>query len=90
MEGLAGVYFLVRDGRVIYCGQSVNVPSRVSQHHVTGFDAVAWIPCKPDILDALESLYIHVLKPPLNGSSVHGGKSAPMRIDALLHNLLEG
>ena len=78
-----GVYFLVGGDRVVYVGQSVNVYARISQHHDKLFDSFAFIPCEKSILNALESLYIHVLRPPLNGNQ-HGGKQAPLSLNKLL------
>lgn len=65
---LCGVYFLVKDGRVIYIGQSNNIAGRIAQHvGQKDFDAYSFIQCDEDQLDILESLYIHFLNPPLNG-----------------------
>lgn len=63
-----GVYFLVFEGRIVYVGQSLNVLARIGQHaDKKKFDAVAIMPCAPRHLDVIESLYIHMLRPPLNG-----------------------
>jgi len=78
-----GVYFLVDGDRVVYVGQSVNVYARISQHHDKVFDSFAFIPCERDMLNSLESLYIHVLRPPLNGNQ-HGGKQAPLSFNKLM------
>ena len=91
IDGCSGVYFLVARGRVVYVGQSINVFSRVRDHlGYKEFSRFAWVPCNPEILDKLESLYIHTLKPKLNGDiDGHvGRKSAPIRIDKLLGDVV--
>jgi hypothetical protein len=82
-ELATGVYFLVGGDKVIYVGQSVNVYARIAQHHDKAFDSFAFIPCGKEMLDSLESLYIHVLRPPLNGNQ-HGGKQAPLSLNKLM------
>jgi len=79
-----GVYFLIKDGRVVYVGQSGSVYSRISNHQSSkDFDSIAWVPCDTSILDRLESLYIHSLRPILNGTMNNGYKSAPMSLDKI-------
>jgi hypothetical protein len=82
-ELATGVYFLVGGDKVVYVGQSVNVYTRVSEHHDKLFDSFAFIPCEKHMLNTLESLYIHVLRPPLNGNQ-HGGKQAPLSLNKLI------
>lgn len=86
LDSYCGVYFLVKKNKVVYVGQSVNVFSRVAKHAMEkDFDAMAWIPCKKTMLDKLESLYIHVLQPTLNGNGGLGGtKTAPLKLKDLL------
>lgn len=63
-----GVYFLIARNKVRYVGQSVNVESRLRDHQQRFvFDSVAYIPCESAILDRMESLYIHALRPDWNG-----------------------
>lgn len=66
-----GVYFLVHGDEVVYVGQSVNVYGRV-MGHFTGpekqFDRATWVPVEREDLDVVESLYIHALRPRLNGA----------------------
>jgi len=78
-----GVYFLIDSNRVVYVGQSVNVYARIASHGDKVFDSFAFIPCDKKALDGLESLYIHILRPALNGN-VHGAKHAPMSLDKLI------
>jgi len=80
----SGVYFLINRKQVVYVGQSVDVGSRVRQHvGAKEFTKYAFIPCPQNILNQLESLYIHTLRPPLNGGSSNS-VSAPIRLDDLL------
>jgi hypothetical protein len=81
---VSGVYFLISDQKIVYVGQSLCIFSRIDQHKkVKRFDRFAYIPCEKTLLDSLESLYIHCLRPPLNGYS-NGLISAPMQLDKLL------
>ena len=81
---VSGVYFLISDQKIVYIGQSLCIFSRIDQHKkVKRFDRFAYIPCEKTLLDSLESLYIHCLRPPLNGYS-NGLISAPMQLDKLL------
>ena len=84
-QTLCGVYFLVQDSAVVYVGQSVNVYSRISQHPDKKFDKYAFVPCEANLLDRLESLYIHVLRPKLNGNITAQEKSAPIRFNKLFN-----
>ncbi len=72
---------LVKGDRVVYVGQSINVFARISGHHIKDFESFAFIPCNQTILDRLESLYIHILRPPLNGK-IDGGERmlAPLNL----------
>ena len=90
VQFICGVYFLVHDGRVVYVGQSVNVIARIAQHIADGkkFSRMAYVPCNRENLDVLESLYIHLLRPPLNGVQINGKykdqKCAPLPLQSLL------
>lgn len=83
-DPICGVYFLVKDMRVVYVGQSVDIFARVSEHRAKiMFDSISFIRCAKSGLDVLESLYIHTLKPPRNGRSAYG-KAAPLSLEKLL------
>ena len=86
-HGETGVYFLISDGRVVYVGQSTNVYARVHHHSgVKKFDSYAYVRCAPEIMDKLESLYIHYLRPPLNGRAYDGeAMCAPIPLQRLLN-----
>lgn len=65
---ICGVYFLVKDGRVVYVGQSVNIVARLGTHlKQKDFDSSCYIAAGPHELDFIESFYIHLLRPELNG-----------------------
>lgn len=68
-----GVYFLYRDGLVVYVGQARNVRARIGQHISEGrktFDGVTIIPCSTDRLNRIEAHYIDLLKPLYNACHV--------------------
>ena len=79
-----GVYFLLKEGNVVYVGQSINVYARIMQHKDKCFDTFAYIPCENGQLDILESLYIHLLRPSLNGTHFHGGKMAQISLESII------
>lgn len=80
----SGVYFLLDGDEVVYVGQAVNVYARIGQHTDKRFDRYAFVPCPVDSLDRLESLYIHCLRPRLNGNQRNDAKCAPIALDALI------
>jgi len=72
-----GVYFLVKDNRVVYVGQSTQIQARVREHEKTKiFDSYSFIACKKENLNVLESLYIHGLRPKNQGHSGPNGRLA--------------
>ena len=82
----SGVYFLVDVDEVVYVGQSVNVYARIPQHHDKHFDRYLYIPCKHELLNALESLYIHCFQPKLNFNS-DGTLCSPLTLTKLLEEV---
>ena len=79
-----GIYFLIKDSKVVYVGQSVHIYSRIASHYDKEFDSFAYIPCDQELLDKLESLYIHVLRPERNGNHSAGKKHAPLNLEQIL------
>ncbi|EET8237114.1 hypothetical protein FC219_002277 [Escherichia coli] len=79
-----GVYFLLDGDDVVYVGQSRNVYSRISSHPAKNFNRYAFVPCAVEALDKLESLYIHLLRPKLNGRKPDGSAFAPLAIESLI------
>jgi|APGre2960657373_1045057.scaffolds.fasta_scaffold96680_2 hypothetical protein len=85
-DTLTGVYFLVLEKRIVYVGQSTNVFTRILTHAQSKeFDSYVYIPCEKDMLNKLESLYIHFLSPPLNANASNGNKIAPLSLSAILY-----
>jgi hypothetical protein len=67
LSELAGVYFLVRDERVVYVGKSLNVYQRVASHRPSKlFDKVSFIRCHEAHLLRLEAMYISKFNPEFN------------------------
>jgi hypothetical protein len=61
------VYFLVRDGVVVYVGKSVNLVKRLSKHLESKlFDSVFYLPVTTEDLDAAEKRFITRLNPIYN------------------------
>jgi hypothetical protein len=86
LDRACGVYFLIDQGEVVYVGQSVNVFSRMREHCKSkSFNSYSYINCPREDLNVLESLYIHVLRPPLQGKSSQGDSlAAPISLSRLL------
>lgn len=82
-QELSGVYFLVDEDKVIYVGQSVNIYSRIPQHHDKKFDKFTYVLCEPRFLNIVETLYIHCLQPKLNFDR-NGNLHAPLTFEKLL------
>ena len=73
-----GVYFLCREGVVLYVGQSVNVASRIHDHYKRWeFDSTLFLPWPADDLDRLEGALIRALRPSFNGKHPKGKMHAP-------------
>ena len=86
LDRACGVYFLIERNEVVYVGQSVNVFSRMREHCKSKrFDSYSYISCPREDLNVLESLYIHVFRPPLQGRGSGGDSlSAPISLSRLL------
>lgn len=69
-ERRSGVYHLVRDGEVIYVGQSINVFQRIASHPVRPADEARIFFCEPDELNERERADIERLRPALNRAGV--------------------
>lgn len=69
---IVGVYFLVRNGVVVYVGKSIDVAARIHTHiqqKEKKFDAVFVIECPLDLIDDCETAYIGAMAAEYN---VHG------------------
>lgn len=84
IDSLSGVYFLIKQEKVVYVGQSCNIFNRIAGHSSKDFDSFAYIKCEKQHLDKLESMYIHFLHPELNGNMADGTKLAPLTLNFLL------
>jgi hypothetical protein len=80
----SGVYFLLDGDEVVYVGQAKSVYQRIGCHVDKKFDRYAYVPCPLDMLDKLESLYIHCLQPKLNYTHKNGVKLAPIALEELI------
>lgn len=79
-----GVYFLILKGVIVYIGQSIDIQSRVGAHYgVLDFDSYSYIECAKSDLDLVESIYIHIYSPPLNGITSTGQCIAPLSPNTL-------
>lgn len=66
---VCGIYFLIREKRVVYVGKSTNIHWRIGNHLVDKkkrFDAYNIVECKPEYLDELEAMYIAKFIPEFN------------------------
>lgn len=63
------VYFLLEKDEVVYVGQSKTGLERPYSHRDKSFDSVAYIECKEEDLDKLESFYIRKYRPQYNKTS---------------------
>lgn len=90
-EGHPGVYFLIKDGEIVYIGQSINVFSRIGSHgSIKEFDSYSYVSVEKDKLDIVESLYIHIYNPAQNGGTTgHDTKLAPMNFNEVISTLLD-
>jgi hypothetical protein len=69
-----GIYFLISGRSVVYVGQSINVMNRMADHaRRIKFTRFAFAPFQREHLDLVESLYIHLLRPRLNGYEAPNG-----------------
>ena len=68
VKALSGVYFLVQNNEIAYVGQSTNIYARIHAHAASKqFDSFAAIFCEPEERAAIETAYIMLFEPPLNG-----------------------
>jgi hypothetical protein len=71
-ESVAGVYLLMRLGRIVYVGSSADMAARVLAHRANGrlFDHAYYIAAPGSGRVSLERLLIEALKPPQNTTGV--------------------
>lgn len=63
---MTGIYLLIKDGGVVYVGQSINIERRIKQHTDKEFDSYEAIKCDGDLLDSAEAFYITLHNPKYN------------------------
>jgi hypothetical protein len=64
------VYFLIKESRVVYVGQSINLAARIGTHQQEkDFDRVVYMWVPESELDEVEGALIRALKPKLNGKT---------------------
>lgn len=62
------IYFLCKDDRIVYIGQSINMGMRIAQHTLNkNFDRVFYMNIQKDDLDRVESELIEYYAPEYNG-----------------------
>ena len=67
VESVTGIYFLVKDGKIVYVGQSTNIFARVGTHKTDkDFDKAVYFECPSTELDDLEYELINILQPQYN------------------------
>lgn len=77
---MSGIYFLLKDGIVVYVGQSTNVERRLISHKWTDkqYDSCRVISCANDLLLYYEKRWIKRFKPiynmPTGGSRAGAGR----------------
>lgn len=69
---MIGIYFLLKNKKIVYIGQSRNVERRIASHRDKDFDSFRVIACGVDDLLRYEKRLINYFKPELNGHP--GGK----------------
>lgn len=62
------IYSLLKDGRIVYVGQSTRFGARIEEHRESGkiFDRVLFVEAFADTLNELEMVFIRRLAPELN------------------------
>ena len=71
VSSASGIYFLVKDGIVVYVGQSSSVMSRIGQHcnGEKEFDVAFWLPYPIERLNEMERHFVEALEPKYNGGA---------------------
>lgn len=70
---ISGIYFLIKNNKIVYIGQSTSIAIRLASHnHKGSFDCYSYIACHKTDLDFMESMYIDIYRPELNKKAVGG------------------
>lgn len=69
-DGIAFIYHLILDGKIVYVGRTTNLKSRLAAHHAFGkkFDSARFYHVPADNAGNAEASDIMTIKPPLNKS----------------------
>jgi len=65
----SGIYFLMKDYKVVYIGKSKNLFSRIGNHisdDSKQFDDIKMVPCSEADMNWLEATFIDIIRPNLN------------------------
>lgn len=63
----AGIYFLIKESKIVYIGQSINLLSRIGNHAARiDFDKYTFIKCEKENLNDVESTLIKRFNPKHN------------------------
>ena len=84
-----GVYFLIREGVIVYVGKSVNVMARIAAHYADkAFDSYTWVRCSRAKMAQLELDYIDLFMPEYNfqAKNYHSKLAVRASIEAMRHN----
>ena len=63
---MTGIYFLLHKKKVVYVGQSKNLPARIGNHKDKIYDAARMIKCNKSRLDYYENRFINLFTPKYN------------------------
>lgn len=83
-----GIYFLLKRKKVVYIGQTISFPKRLSGHCAKDFDSVRFIECSEENLTKYEDRWIRLFKPKLNikNAKANDGKPYILRLPMNLYN----
>jgi len=82
INSLSGIYFLMSNNEIVYVGQSKNIYARIHSHSTSKkFDSVSWVLCDATERSAMETAYIMLYEPKLNGRIPQTGMiSTPIKL----------
>jgi hypothetical protein len=80
---ITAIYFLIRNGQIIYIGQTTNLKSRICSHKCFPayyFDSFRYIECREKNLRKYETRWLQKFRPKLNGY-LYDGKRKGIEYD---------
>lgn len=83
-----GIYFLIKRKKVVYVGQTIAFPKRLSGHCSKDFDSVRFIQCSKKHLTKYEDRWIRLFRPKLNTKNAKADEGKPyiLRIPVDIYN----